>query len=102
MKVGISPPVRELKNDLDAIRAFAQGAEVLGYTHLRVPDLVLRRDGGHLHEPMTLLAYVAAITERIELDRKIHSPLPNRLTNGNALGWLYLEEGASSRGMTYS
>ena len=67
MKIGVSLPVRELENDLGAIRAFAQLAEELGYTHLRIPDQVLRPDSGHLHEPLTLLAYIAAITERIEL-----------------------------------
>ena len=67
MRIGISLPVRELRDDLGAIRAFARSAEELGFTHLRVPDLVLRPDSGHLHEPMMLLAYVAAITERIEL-----------------------------------
>ena len=67
MRIGISLPVRELGNDMGAIRAFAQAADDLGYTHLRVPDLVLRPGSGALHEPMMLLAWVAAITERIEL-----------------------------------
>ena len=67
MRIGISLPVRELGNDMGAIRAFAQAADALGYAHLRVPDLVLRPGSGALHEPMMLLAWVAAITERIEL-----------------------------------
>lgn len=67
MKIGVSLPVRELKNDLGAIRAFARLAEELGLTHLRVPDTVIRREPGHLHEPMLLLAWVAAFTERIQL-----------------------------------
>jgi len=67
MRIGISLPVRELKDDLAAVRAFAQEAERLGFTHLRVPDLVLRPGSGHLHEPMMLLSWVAAATERIEL-----------------------------------
>jgi probable F420-dependent oxidoreductase len=67
MKIGISLPVRELENDLGAIKEFAQTADELGYTHLRVPDQVLRPNGGHLHEPMMLLAYIAAVTEQIEL-----------------------------------
>ncbi len=67
MKIGISLPVREFENDLGAIKEFAQTADELGYTHLRVPDQVLRPKSGHLHEPMMLLAYVAAVTERIEL-----------------------------------
>jgi probable F420-dependent oxidoreductase len=67
MRIGISLPVRELKDDLGALKDFAQTAEGLGLTHLRVPDLVLKPDGGHLHEPMMLLAYVAGVTESIEL-----------------------------------
>lgn len=67
MHVGISLPVRELKDDLGAIKAFAQMADEVGYTHLRVPDQVFRPGSGHLHEPLMLLSYVAAVTERIEL-----------------------------------
>ncbi len=67
MRVGVSLPVRELQDDLAAIRDFAQQAEELGFTHLRVPDQVARPGAGHLHEPLTLLAWIAACTERIEL-----------------------------------
>lgn len=67
MRIGISLPVRELTDDLGAIRAFAQTADELGLAHLRVPDQVIRPKSGHLHEPMTLLAWVAGITRRIEL-----------------------------------
>ena len=67
MQVGISLPVRELKDDVGAIRAFAQMADDVGYTHLRVPDQVLRPKSGHLHEPLMILAYIAAVTQRIEL-----------------------------------
>jgi len=67
VKIGISLPVREMQNDIGAIKAFAQLADELGMTHLRVPDQVLRPDGGHFHEPMTLMAYIAAVTEKIEL-----------------------------------
>jgi probable F420-dependent oxidoreductase len=67
MKIGVSLPVREMQNDLGAIRAFAQLAEELGMTHLRVPDQVIRPGSGQLHEPMMLLAWIAAATEKIEL-----------------------------------
>jgi probable F420-dependent oxidoreductase len=67
MKIGVSLPVRELQDDLGAIKAFAILADELGFTHLRVPDQVLRPDSGHLHEPLTLLSYLAAVTNRIEL-----------------------------------
>jgi probable F420-dependent oxidoreductase len=67
MKIGVSLPVREMKNDLGAIREYAQLAEELGLTHLRVPDQVIRPGSGHLQEPMMMMAWIAAITERIEL-----------------------------------
>lgn len=67
MRVGVSLPVRELRDDLGAIRDFAQTAEELCFTHLRVPDQVIRTKGGHLHEPLMLLSYLAAITKKIEL-----------------------------------
>ena len=67
MRVGISLPVREMADDLGAIRDFAQAAEALGLTHLRVPDQVIRPGNGHLHDPMMLLAYIASVTDQIEL-----------------------------------
>ena len=67
MKIGVSLPVREMENDLAAIQDFACLAEELGFTHLRVPDQVLRPGSGHLHEPMTILAYVAGVTSTIEV-----------------------------------
>jgi probable F420-dependent oxidoreductase len=67
MKIGVSLPVREMKNDVGAIRAFALLAEELGFTHLRIPDQVLRPGSAPLHEPMTLMAYLAAVTDTIEL-----------------------------------
>ena len=67
MRVGISLPVRELQNDTGAIKAFAQAAEELGLTHLRVPDQVIRPDSGPLHEPLTVMALIAGVTERIDL-----------------------------------
>ena len=67
MKIGVSLPVRELQGDLGAIREFAQLSEELGFTHLRVPEQIARRDSGYLHEPLTLLAWVAGFTNTIEL-----------------------------------
>ena len=67
MKIGVSLPVREMENDLNALKDFAILAEELGFTHLRVPDQVIRPGSGHLHEPMTILAYIAAVTSSIEL-----------------------------------
>ena len=67
MKIGVSLPVRDFKDDLGAIKAFAQTADELGLNHLRVPDQVIRPGSGHLHEPLTLMSYIAAVTEKIEL-----------------------------------
>jgi len=67
MKIGVSLPIRELKDDVGALGAFAQAADELGYSHLRVPDQVLRPNSGHLHEPLMALAYIAAATKDIEL-----------------------------------
>ena len=67
MEIGVSLPVREMANDLVAIRDFAQAAEGLGLNHLRVPDQIMRPGNKHLHEPMMLLSYIAALTEKIEL-----------------------------------
>jgi probable F420-dependent oxidoreductase len=67
MHIGVSLPVREMENDLTAIRDFAQTAEGLGLTHLRIPDQIMRPGRGYLHEPMMLLSYLAAITTTIEL-----------------------------------
>ncbi|NQV20962.1 MAG: TIGR03619 family F420-dependent LLM class oxidoreductase [Rhodospirillales bacterium] len=67
MRIGVSLPVRELKNDVGAIKAFAQTAEELGLTHLRVPDQVIRPGSGPLHEPLSLMALIAGVTDRIEL-----------------------------------
>jgi probable F420-dependent oxidoreductase len=79
MEIGVSLPVREMQDDLGAIRAYAQLAEELGLSHLRVPDLVIRPGSGHLHEPMMLLAWIAAVTERIELCPSV-IVLPSRPT----------------------
>ncbi len=79
MRIGVSLPVRELRSDLGAIRAFAQLAEELGLAHLRVPDQVLRPDSGYLHEPLTLMAWLAGSTSRIELCPSV-IVLPSRQT----------------------
>lgn len=67
MHIGISLPVRELGDDLAAIIDFAQAAEELGLTHLRVPEQVYRAGSGPLHESMTMMTYIAAVTSKIEL-----------------------------------
>ena len=67
MKIGISLPVRELQNDLSKIKAFAQKAEEIGLTHLRVPDQIVRPGSAPLHESFTMMAFIAGIKSKIEL-----------------------------------
>lgn len=67
MRIGVSLPVRELAHDTEGLGEYARAAEALGFSHLRVPDQVIRPDGGPIREPLTLLAYIAGITTRIEL-----------------------------------
>ena len=80
MEFGAVFPHNEIGTDPGAIRAFAQGVEALGATHLLIYDHVLGADpdrpGGWkgpydkdvaFHEPLTTFAYIAAVTERIEL-----------------------------------
>ena len=79
MKIGVSLPIREMEGDLGAIKAFAQLAEELGFTHLRIPEQIMRPGNGYLHESMTLLSWVSALTEKIELVPSVII-LPNRQT----------------------
>ena len=72
----ISLPVRELGGDLGAVREFAQTADDLGFAHLRVPDQVIRPKSGPLHEPLTLLSWVAGFTRR---------PSPSAASSGSGL-----------------
>ena len=67
MRIGISLPVRELQDDIGAIKAFAQAAEDLGLTHLRVPEQIIRPGSGPLHEPLTMMTLIAGATSTIEL-----------------------------------
>lgn len=67
MNLGVSLPAQDLGGDPGALGRFAATAEQLGFSHLRVGDQQVRPDGGPAREPLTLLAYVATVTERIEL-----------------------------------
>lgn len=79
MRIGVSLPVREMQNDLTAIRDFAQAAEEMGLTHLRVPEQILRPGSGALHDSMTILTWIAAVTTTIELVPSVVI-LPSRQT----------------------
>ena len=80
MQIGAVVPHHEIGTDPGAIRAYAQGLEALGITHLLIYDHVMGADrdrpGGFqgvydkdvaFHEPFTFFSFVAAVTERIEL-----------------------------------
>lgn len=80
MEFGAVFPHNEIGTDPGAIRAYAQGIEALGATHLLIYDHVLgadpQRPGGWkgpydkdvaFHEPFTTLAFVAGVTERIDM-----------------------------------
>lgn len=80
MEIGAVVPHHEIGTDPGAMRAFAQGAEELGMTHLLVYDHVVgvdrNRPGGFegpydsntaFHEPLVLFGFLAACTSRVEL-----------------------------------
>ncbi len=81
MKAGVVYPQTELGGDPGAVKAFAQAAEGLGYDHIVIYDHVLgaehagrepRLTGPYketdpFHEPLVTYAYLAGLTERIEL-----------------------------------
>ena len=81
MKVGAIYPQTELGGDVGAVKAFAQAAEEMGYDHLVIYDHVLGADHAGrepklrgpykntdpFHEPLITYAYLAGVTERIEL-----------------------------------
>jgi len=81
LRFGAVFPTTEIGNDPVAIRDFAQAAEGLGYDRIVFYDHVLGADhanrepplGGPytpddpFHEPLVLMGYLAAVTERIEL-----------------------------------
>ncbi|HMH51458.1 MAG TPA: LLM class F420-dependent oxidoreductase [Candidatus Acidoferrum sp.] len=93
MKVGAIFPQTECGTDVAAIGEFVREIEQSGFDHLFVADHVLGADPRHhqhpsliayshesvVHESMTLLAYLAAITRRITLATGILI-LPQRQT----------------------
>lgn len=91
MHIGLQFPNLELAADPSAIRELAQGAEALGFHHLTAFEHVLGTTDGQragqqsydptvlIHEPMTLLSFIAAVTSRIELVTSV-LVLPQRQT----------------------
>jgi probable F420-dependent oxidoreductase len=81
MRIGVVFPQTEIGADPGQIRDYTQAAETLGYTHLLAYDHVIgahpdRPDGQPwrgpytsetlFHEPLTLFAYLGAVTTSIE------------------------------------
>jgi probable F420-dependent oxidoreductase len=93
LKFGAIFPTCEIGDDPAAIRDWAQTAEGLGYSHIVVYDHVLGAvhadreprlmgpytENDAFHEPLITLAYLAAVTTRIELTTGI-LVLPQRQT----------------------
>ena len=93
MEIGAIFPQTELSADPGAIREFVQAVEAMRYANLFVADHVLGADTRFhhhpslasysyksvVHEPLTLLGYMAAITTRITLATGILI-LPQRQT----------------------
>jgi probable F420-dependent oxidoreductase len=79
MRIGVVLPQTELGGDVQALRAYATGAEALGYGHVMIYDHVVGADPAvhagwersydvntTFHEPMVALGFLAALT-RLEL-----------------------------------
>jgi probable F420-dependent oxidoreductase len=93
VKIGAIFPTTEIGSDPAAVRDWAQAAEGLGYDHVIIYDHVLGAvhanrepkltgpytEKDHFHEPFVLLAYLAALTQRIELTTGVLI-LPQRQT----------------------
>lgn len=92
MQIGAVFPHNEIGTDPGAIKAYAQGVEALGITHLLIYDHVLGadpdREGGFrgaydkdvaFHEPFTTFAFIAAVTEKLDMITTVMI-LPQRQT----------------------
>ena len=93
MKIGAIFPQTEIGPDPGGIKEFAQTAEGLGYSHIFIADHVLGADPNHhshpslasyshesvVHEPMTMMGYMAAVTKSVGLATGILI-LPQRQT----------------------
>jgi probable F420-dependent oxidoreductase len=75
VRIGVVFPQTEIGADAGAVRAYAEGAEELGFTHVLAYDHVLGADPAvhegwngpydvrtSFHEPMVLFGYLAAVT----------------------------------------
>ena len=80
MRVGVVFPQTELGGDVAAVRAYGQGVEALGFSHLLAYDHVLGADPAvhapwhgpydlatTFHEPFVMFGYLAGVATAIEL-----------------------------------
>ena len=80
VRVGVVFPQTELGGDVGAVRAYGQGVEALGFSHLLAYDHVLGADpvvhapwrgpydlATTFHEPFVMFGYLAGVTTAIEL-----------------------------------
>src|SRR4051794_16906065 len=80
MQLGAVLPHNEIGSDFGAIRAYLEGVEALGFTHLLAYDHVVGADRDRLggfegpydkdvafHEPLTFFAFAAGVTRALEL-----------------------------------
>jgi len=81
MKIGVTVPITEIGADFRGLQDYIQAAEDLGYSHVRILDHVLGADPkfhpevpefpythkSYIHEPFTLMGYLAAITKKVQL-----------------------------------
>src|SRR5260370_38434278 len=87
MNVGVIFPQTELGGDVGAVRAYGQGVEALGYTHLLAYDHVVGADPAvhtgwagpydvdtTFHEPFGMFGYLGAVTTPLELVTGVHIP----------------------------
>jgi len=85
VQFGTSIPITEFGPDLGAVRDFAQAADDLGYAslgmldhvlgavpqfHPQVPNFFYTHES-YIHEPFTLMGYLAAITKNIRMGTSI-------------------------------
>ncbi|MDT5096220.1 MAG: hypothetical protein QOH60_5583 [Mycobacterium sp.] len=80
MRIGVVFPQNDLRGDAGAVRAYGEGVEELGYTHLLAYDHVVGADPAvhtgwqgpvdirsTFHEPLVMFGYLAAVTTTLEL-----------------------------------
>lgn len=79
MKLGFLLPVGEIGDTAEPLRDFVRQAEAIGYDFVEAPDHVLEEHDDPLHDPFTVLGFLAGATSRIEFSTGV-LVLPQRQT----------------------